>query len=273
MKIRYSARSHTGFVRTQNQDNLLVNGIYIDRDYGDCTFSIDGYSEEPVVLAVCDGMGGEDGGEVASLYAVRALCDIETNLGFSAPEMTEGLIQNCVNRVNSEIQAKYAGTDKRAGTTLALVVISDYGIQCFNIGDTRVYKLGKTGLRKITKDHTFSADKVKCGIITEEQVGFDKDRHKLTKCIGIGVDHTVESYPLIKEKCRLIICSDGLTDMVADCQIEEIMQSGKYAEMVADELLKMALQNGGRDNISLIVADVSVRKTILLNTKKNKFRK
>lgn len=272
MRISYSARSHVGMVRAKNEDNLFANGVYIDEGHSNCPFSIDGYSENPLVLAICDGMGGEDNGEVASLHAVEVLGGIENDIKFATQRKTARLVQDYVNRVNNEIQAKYALENKRVGTTLALVIASYSGIQLFNIGDTRVYKFGKTGLYKLTNDHTFSADKVKCGIITENQAIFDKDRHKLTKCIGIGIDHTVERYPLIKEKCRLLICSDGLTDMVSDDQIEEIMYCGECASKVSDELLKLALQKGGRDNVSLIVADVSVGKTLLLNAI-NKFRR
>jgi protein phosphatase len=101
------------------------------------------------------------------------------------------------------------------------------------------------------------AEKVKSGIITVAQAKQEKDRHKLTRCIGIGEQSAIQTYQPIKGKCRLVICSDGLTDKVADAEIENALIESGLTAKVADELLNLALERGGRDNVTIIVADVS----------------
>lgn len=263
MRLVYSARSHVGFVRDKNEDNLFVNGIYADSVSRNYPFIIDGYSEKPAVFAVCDGMGGEDSGEKASLIAAELLKESSVDIIRAAQKNTQKSVQKYINKVNEHIQDLCSGTGRRIGTTLALAVITGKGVRCFNLGDSRIYRLKKSGLQRVTNDHTFSADKVKCGIITESEVAFDSDRHKLTKCIGIGSDHIAEGYPLFRKKSRVLICSDGLTDMVSEDQIEKILQDYKNTSAAADALLETALKNGGRDNVSVILVDVSFISAVL----------
>lgn len=265
MNIRYSARSHIGLVRDKNEDNLYVDGVFLDESFINNPFSIDGYSERPIILAICDGMGGEQNGEEASQIAVKALNTVSFHTKNISFDDALQLVQEYANDVNAKIHSKYEDINMRVGTTLALVAVTRCGIMCYSIGDTRIYTFGKKGLCQITNDHTLAADKVKSGIITKEQANVDKDRHKLLRCIGIGDDHTVEGYPIIRSSCRLLICSDGLTDMVSDSDIELIMRRMSNTSNAADELLYLALQNGGRDNTSIIVADVSMKKERLLS--------
>ena len=257
MRVVYSARSHIGFVRNKNEDNLFVNGIYVDSINRNCPFIIDGYLEKSATFAICDGMGGEDSGEKASLIAVELLKASAADIIRSTQNNIQKNVQEYVDNANEDLQARCSGTERRMGTTIALAVITDKGIRCFNLGDSRIYKLKSNGLQRVTNDHTFTADKVRCGLITASEAIFDNDRHKLTKCIGIGRDHIAEGYPLFREECRLLMCSDGLTEMVPEDRIEKILQYHKRTSEAADALLDSALKNGGNDNISIILADIS----------------
>jgi protein phosphatase len=223
-KILYSIRCNVGNKRLNNEDNFYADGVFLTPEMRDKSFSIDAMANMPLILAVCDGMGGEENGEIASLAAARKLSEYNNNL------------QNCIDEINIEI-----GKTGRAGTTLVLASIDRKGISCFNIGDSRAYALSKKGFFRVTNDHI---------VITVS------GKRKLTRCIGIGSNQTAESYPVIRDKCRLLLCSDGLYDMVADTEIERILRESIKASSAADLLLQTALDNGGNDNITIITADV-----------------
>ena len=156
--------------------------------------AIDGVLNLPAVFAVCDGMGGEEDGENASLLAVQRLMSIDGNIKSILLEQLDELIQSYVDEVSKSIQDV-------------------------------------------------------------------KDGNKLTRCIGIGDDSIVESYPPITGKCRVLICSDGLTDMVSETEIESILRVSERTANTADYLLDTALKNGGNDNTTIIVIDVEAAKT------------
>ena len=222
MTAFYSARSHIGKIRKQNEDNLYADGVFMNSMIRDCPFAIDGCTEMPIVLAVCDGMGGEENGEAASMLAVEMLEKASDRFKTCTYEDMHELVQNYVNDVNNKIHSLYQN-GKRVGTTLALTVIDNKGIRCFNIGDTKVFVFAQGKLTQISNDHTLVNDKIKCKLITKEDAKADKDRHKLTRCIGIGNNCNIDSYPVIDFRQRLLICSDGLTDMVTEDDIEMLL--------------------------------------------------
>lgn len=205
MTAAYSARSHIGKIRKQNEDNLYVDGVYLNSKIRNYPFTMDGYTAIPIVFAICDGMGGEENGEIASMLAVSALKNFSEQIKICPKNNMYEFVQNYVNAVNSEIHSAIINTDKRVGTTLALTVIDKNGIQCYNIGDTKIFVFSKKKLMQVSNDHTLINDKLRQGLIAEEDVQTDKDRHKLTRCIGIGRNCAVDSYPVIDLKKRLLI--------------------------------------------------------------------
>ena len=249
MKVIYSVRSHKGNIREKNEDNFFADGITLLAECENKPFSIDASASSPIVLAVCDGMGGEESGEFASSTAVKKLSEAK----LQSQKDLNSAVRNCIEAANDEISS----SGKRSGTTLALAVISEKGAHCFNVGDSRIYLLKKGSFSRITNDHTEGAEKVKSGVISEEKERQSKGGNKLTRCIGIGNYRSAENYPVITGKYRLLICSDGLTDMVSDAEIKKIaMENPKIAD-VAEKLLQTALNNGGEDNITIIAADIS----------------
>jgi protein phosphatase len=257
MTVAYSARSHIGRVRDKNQDNLFAGGVTLTAEISDRTFTLDGNAVTPLVLAVCDGMGGEENGEAASMIAVRKLSDISEMIKNCPLREMSRTVQNYVNAVHAEIHSSFGSIGKRVGTTLALAVISDGRVLCFNVGDTRVYRLANGALTQITNDHS---------AVTES------GKRKLTRCVGIGESYTAESYPAVHGKCRLLICSDGLTDMLPTPEIEKTLKDTLFTSDAAGSLVELALEKGGRDNITVIVADVPA-KTAFIGCIVNKLRK
>lgn len=249
MKVMYSVRSHKGNVREKNEDNFLANGITLLAEYMKKPFSIDASAFSPMVLAVCDGMGGEECGEYASSTVIKKLSEAE----LQSQKELHNAVRNCIEAANNEISS----SGKRSGSTLALAVISEKGTQCFNVGDSRIYLLKKGHFKRVTNDHTKGAERVKNGVIPAEIERQSENGNQLTRCIGIGNYRSAENYPMISGKYRLLICSDGLTDMVTDAEIKKVASENAKIDDVAEKLLQAALNNGGEDNITIIAADIS----------------
>ncbi len=250
--VRYSARSHVGLRRENNEDNLFAEGVYLPPDLGNRPFSLDGVAGVPSVFAVCDGIGGEEEGETASLLAVETLCKSREALCRASPEQLDGAVQQYARRAHQAVHAKMHGV--RSGATLALAVLTAHGVRCFNLGDSRIFLRQGKRFRQITHDHTVDAERLRMGLRPKEGERAD---FRLTRCIGIGEAKPVESYPVISGSSRLLICSDGLSDMVAPQEISDLLADSPAA--AADRLVQAALDGGGLDNITVIVLDVKRR--------------
>jgi protein phosphatase len=153
----------------------------------------------------------------------------------------------------------------RTGSTLALAVVARGELRAYNIGDSRVYVLDGAGLRLLSADHTLAMAKVRAGLLTEEQARRSGEWSKLTACLGIASDDGTEfsadiSPPVpLSGRMRLLLCSDGLTDMAPDERIGQILRSAKNVRQAAQELMSEALNSGGADNVTLIVADIRAK--------------
>lgn len=257
MIVEYSARSHIGKVRGNNEDNLYADGVILTPDIRERSFAIDGSTGFPAVFAVCDGMGGEEDGEMASQLAVQTLFSFVEKIKSNVSCRIDEVIQSYVNVVNDSIHLESNRFGSRMGTTLALTVATDKGIFCFNLGDSRIYSLQNKDFKKVTNDHTLAAERIRKGILTANQSVHFQDRNKLTRCIGIGDELMVEGYPPISGKCRILICSDGLTDMVSEYDIENVLRDFERSADAANYLLDRALKNGGKDNVTLIVVNIN----------------
>ena len=259
--VIYSSQSHTGNVRANNEDNLYCGGATLTPENRELPFTISGEAEVPCIFAVCDGMGGQEDGEFASFSAVNALTELEYELKSYTPVKTDEHVQKYVTKVNAYLCDVMSEKSVRIGSTLALVIITPDSVMPYNIGDSRIYQCTNGKLRQISEDHTLTMQKVKMGILTEEQARTDRDRHKLTRYLGIFEDEMIieaEQHLALarSEHQRLLLCSDGLTDMLPDARIEEIMRDMPTTAEAADHLLKEALDNGGKDNTTIIVIDI-----------------
>lgn len=252
-KIKTSVRSSKGKVRDDNEDNFFAGGMTLPFDLQGRDFSLDVILPDTMVLAVCDGIGGEAMGKDASKIAVKSLAEMQDYLINSRSENLGAAVRAYILNADSGISS----LGKRAGTTLALAVIQKGHIYCFNVGDSRIYCLKSGKFFRITNDHSTAALAANNSGIDSKQARKAYGRNKLTRCIGIGNNNRAEEYPPIKGKCKILICSDGLTDMVSDAEIERIMASSNSVSTAADQLIAEALHKGGKDNITLITAEVS----------------
>lgn len=237
MKYVWGTGTDAGRVRDHNEDSLFP--------------ATSGMSEGPVILMVADGMGGAVAGEVASGLAVEAASRSDDD---SAIEP----IARVVSANEAVIEATMADPSLAGmGTTLTLVRLNPDGTADFaHVGDSRAYILAEGGMRLLTTDHTLINELVELGKITPKEAENHPHRHMLTRVLGIGpVD--VDAFSIeLNPGDRILLSSDGLTTMVADFIIEQILDAGEGVDPTTWALIEQANAAGGVDNTTVVVIDV-----------------
>jgi protein phosphatase len=237
MKNRRSAGlTDTGLVRAVNQDNY-----YID--------------PEERFFIVADGMGGHAGGQEASQIATKYIrAHLEENWDSDIP--CDELLQEALGKANEGILNDQCEHPERGdmGTTSVVVLFRNDESWCAHIGDSRLYRLRDSQLQQITEDHTWVARALKMGDITNEQAKAHPWRHVLFQCLGRKELRQVDVFPLdVQVGDRFLLCSDGLTEEVADEVIGESFKSDCSCEEVAKKLVESAKEEGGSDNITVVI--------------------
>ena len=233
MRFVWGAATHQGMIRQNNEDSLFPDSS--------------GESNDTAVLMVADGMGGHIAGEVASRLAVNAAASSDSD---PADRVAAG------NRAIRE-QVAREQTLEGMGTTLTLVSLNKRGTATFgHVGDSRAYLYRSQELRQLTQDHTVAAEYVALGEIEAEEADTHPQRHILTRALGLTRFIDVDEFEVqLEVSDRILLCSDGLNEMVSSTEIEKAL-SGMTTDEVAWRLIEMANENGGVDNITVIVIDV-----------------
>ena len=216
------------------------------------------YSQVPVgafpnLFIVADGMGGHNAGDFASRYAVQCFLDyIQTSKKDALIRMVDEGIKYANQKIIEKAQEDPAL--KGMGTTMVVAYFEDDQLFVANIGDSRLYLLDKT-INQVTEDHSFVATLVRAGELTPEQARKHPDKNIITRAIGAVADAKVDFFEVDLEKGdRIVMCSDGLSNMVDEDVIYDIVKN-TYIGDVVDELIEEAKMNGGSDNIAVIVID------------------
>lgn len=258
-EIRVSVSSHNGKIRDNNEDNYFVNGIIRDIDENIVDFQKT-LSTRNVLLEVCDGMGGESCGELAAKIATECSTELLNKLQITSANNISCIVNQYVNMANDKICHMLNNNESsRGGSTFAMVYIRDGIVFPFSLGDSRIYVYSDDKLEQISVDHTLAMRKYKANIYTWEEAQKSADSHKLTLFLGVDVDNkglNAEKYcpfEFTKNK-KILVCSDGLYDMCGNEEIIKILaeESKDYSQA----LVNMALQNGGIDNITCLVAEI-----------------
>ncbi|VAW07422.1 Protein serine/threonine phosphatase PrpC, regulation of stationary phase [hydrothermal vent metagenome] len=237
MNYVWGTGTDTGKVRTGNEDSLYP--------------TTSGRSSGPAVLMVADGMGGAVAGEVASRLAVEAASEPEA--GDPIDPSARVLAGNDAVLEASLQDPSLSGM----GTTMTLVELHPNGMANFaHVGDSRAYLLRDEALELLTTDHTLVNSLLELGKITKDEAEHHPHRHLLTRVLGLGqVD--VDAFSLqLREGDRILLCSDGLTTMVTDFTIEQILKAGEGVEPTSWALIEQANMAGGVDNTTVVVIDV-----------------
>ena len=230
--ISWGARSDVGLVRGHNEDSFLLRA--------------------PLFM-VSDGMGGHAAGEVASSIAVEAV-------GEQAPGTADDvLLGAAVESANmSVIEASEQGIGKPGmGCTATAVLIEGNRMAVAHVGDSRAYVLRQGTLVRITHDHSYVEELVDSGQITADEARTHPSRSIITRALGSDPDMYADHFSLeVNDGDRVILCSDGLSSMISDAEIESLAVSSATPQQAADNLVAAALTAGGSDNVTVVVVDV-----------------
>lgn len=227
-----------GKVRTHNEDNVII---------------INNKNNE-FILAVADGMGGHKAGEVASNIAIEHISEkFESVDSIGKKEDAIEWLRNIVKEINTKIfsYTKEHPESKGMGTTLVIAIKTDDYILYGNIGDSSGYVIKNEKIHKVTKDHTLVNLLVSTGELTPEQARFHPRKNLLTRALGANDPIEIDIFDVDNTVQGLFLCSDGLTNMVADDQIEKVLNSNIGVEEQVEKLIKKSNMRGGTDNISI----------------------
>ena len=246
---------NSGITRRQrpNEDSLVVL-------QGMCTY--DDHLVPFGLFVVADGMGGHDFGQEASHIAIQSMMqmvlrDIAASASLNDTVIIELLVSG-VEKANTAICQRCREWGKDMGTTLTAALIVDTKVYVVNVGDSRTYLYDKSnGLTQITLDHSLVANLVSAGVITPEEVYTHPERNKVYRSLGnrdgVEVDWFTRD---LRQGDSLLLCSDGLWEMVHDPDIQRLVGSGQEPTQVCDLLVQAALRGGGTDNVSAIVVKI-----------------
>lgn len=234
--IRVGAATDVGQVRDLNEDS---------------------YSAGEQLAVVADGIGGHAAGEVASAMAVETIAE-----HFGRHPNAAGLLR-AVERANQSVAEAAAVQADRQGmgtTVVALGVTSgrrdELTLALVSVGDSRAYRFANDELVQLTEDHTVAAERQRRGEITAEQAATDRQRHVLTRALGIPQVLEVDQWRITMGPGeRLLLCSDGLCNEVSDQEIAGVLRSTDDPQLAATTLAELARGHGGRDNITVLVVD------------------
>ncbi len=231
------SKTHIGNVRKKNEDFIWIS----------C-------EAEPHYMLVADGMGGAVAGEIASKIAAFSVRQFIEGLGVKS--LTAANLANAVKYANEQIvkETTYNEKLKGMGTTLTLAYIDGSRISIAQVGDSCAYLFASNKLNKITKDHTYVQKLIDNGIIEESQAVENPYRNIITRVVGMDALE-VDTFEITWEEGDILfLCTDGLTSYLSEKELSELFSNQASIREKAEEMIARALQRGGRDNISVIIA-------------------
>lgn len=243
-------RTDTGKVRSNNEDSVLANATH-------------------GIVVLADGMGGYNAGEVASSMATSMLGKwlensvVKREAGATLAAVlssTHAALDIGVTETNRAIfsaaqsQAQYAGM----GTTLVIGVFQGNQLTVAHIGDSRAYRLRDSQFIQITRDHSWLEEKIASGLLTREQAQLSRNKNLVTRAVGIDAQVAAEIHDFeVMSEDIYLFCSDGLNDMVSDKEIGMMLNAlSTNLDLCVSQLIQLANDNGGRDNVSVILVKV-----------------
>ena len=233
MRIRFGSASDIGKARDRNEDSYLA---------------------EPPVFAVADGMGGHKGGDVASSLAIQVLG------GDALPSDGAELVER-VREANRAVYERSSSDTavEGMGTTMTATIAGGGALRLAHVGDSRAYLLREGTLRRLTEDHTLVQRMVSEGHLTEEEASVHPQRSVITRVLGVEDRVQIDEGAVeVRDGDRILLCTDGLTGMVSEGEIETILTRAPDPQAAADQLVAAANEAGGLDNITVVVLDIEI---------------
>lgn len=269
VRVTFGARSDVGRVRTSNEDHYQIacfsRAMRVLRSNLPDGQVPDRYADVGYLLVVADGMGGAAAGEVASMMAIALGTGLELNQPKWAFRLDGAEADDLKRRATATIRRIQDGLVRHAeadptlegmGTTLTAAYSVGDELFVFHVGDSRAYLFRDGALRQLTRDHTVARALADAGQITPEQVATHRKRNVLYNVLGTqSSDVQVEIGQVrLEDGDVLLLCSDGLTDMLDDGELADVLGRIADPEAACDALIELALARGGRDNVTVLAA-------------------
>lgn len=261
--IDAAVRNHKGRVRQNNEDNFYLDGKLMalkDMDKGGLFKKKCDSSQR--IFAVCDGMGGAAAGEEASYTAVHTIGQNRSFIqNFDKPSVLVNMVRGLSDAVCNVGRRRSA----LSGSTLTMCLLKESAIRLIHVGDSRIYRYRDGVLQQMTVDHSEVQRMISLGILTKEDAKEHPKRHVISQYLGISsqdemIDPGItEPLPLKTGDCYML-CSDGLSDMLDDTEIQKIIGQAKNAPDACEALVNQALKNGGKDNVTVMCLYVGKEK-------------
>ena len=274
MRLDIAAASDIGRRKKENEDSF---GIFLKDSPENQLF------DDGALLVVADGLGGHMGGEIASKLAVSIVKDVtkETVPQPDAEGDSDGSLLELLERYVKMANASVFQTNKDMntggkpmGTTLVTALVSPRKIHISNVGDSRVYHIRDSDILTRTEDHSWVDEQVKMGLMSKSEAEVDARRNVVTRSVGTCEDVEVDSYVWhVVPGDWILVCSDGLINMVKDDDIVTEFARGGTAASIIHHLIEMANENGGKDNITAIAANISPSPVTLVLQRWRVFRR
>lgn len=241
--MEFVAKTDVGLRRSNNEDSYFAKK----------------YSDEISLYVVADGLGGYEGGEIASrLLTIKMSRYFEEHLNDDLKDesIVSDILLTALDKINSEIYKMEKSSPKYngMGTTIVLVAVIYNKVYYLSVGDSRLYYISnsRNSIKQITEDDTYVNTLLKTNAIEQKDVENHPQKHVLTKAIGVFKDIKTELHVLNETSGYLLLCTDGLTNMLDNEAILQVLQMKKF-ENTADEYIKKANENGGVDNTTVVV--------------------
>ena len=234
------SKTDIGRKREVNQDYVFVS----DQPVGNI----------PNLLIVADGMGGHNAGDYASKFVVQVL---KKELAKSREDGPRAMLKKAIASANHQLIAE-SKTDAKLegmGTTLVAATVIEHTLYFANVGDSRLYLLNDE-IRQLSKDHSLVQEMVRLGGLNAEEAKHHPDKNIITRAIGVKEDIEIDFFEYrLKKGDIILMCTDGLSNMVEDEEIFQIVRSSRDVVEAVEQLIERANSNGGKDNIVVIVAE------------------
>ena len=233
-------KTDIGMVRSMNQDSIFFS----DKKIGNL----------PNLYIVADGMGGHQAGDYASSHAVSWFVDYIKECEYINPIT---IIKTGIAKVNDMLleQSNTHSHLKGMWTTFVVAVVVDHTMYVANIGDSRLYVMGEEA-RQITLDHSLVEELIRTGQLDRRRVRFHPEKNIITRALGTGNEAVPDFFEIqLQEDEKVLLCTDGLTNMIEDDEIRDIVMQKLFLDKICDQLIERANYYGGKDNIGVVVVE------------------
>jgi serine/threonine protein phosphatase PrpC len=253
LAIRFAALTDVGRTRQNNEDAFqitdLTTGAIFDACSSEASFKV---GERGALLALSDGMGGHAGGEIASAVVISSLRVALQTDGLGKAEQR---LEAAIRGANAEVAEAAKVKNKHGmGATLTAVLVDETGAYVAEVGDSRAYLLRAGQLKQLTRDQSLAQMMLDIGLCTREQAEHSPQKNILLQAMGLSRDiHAAIAHVTLRQRDKLLLCSDGISNAVADDELREILEANE-PNLACLRLVQLANERGGEDNLTAVVA-------------------